>query len=99
METIVPFVSSDNEETFKNDVVTKILQGPYNRLYIGSLKGGVKELNLTSGKISNLLLTDENGENIFFREFILCSEKKSRLRNACPVRRTTTVISLLRRHH
>lgn len=26
-------------------------------------------------------------------------EKKSRLRNACPVRRTTTVISLLRRHH
>ena len=76
METIVPFVSSDNEETFKNDVVTKILQGPYNRLYIGSLKGGVKELNLTSGKISNLLLTDENGENIFFREFILCSENE-----------------------
>lgn len=33
------------------------------------------------------------------RKYGPVKEKKSRLRNACPVRRTTTVTSLLRRHH
>lgn len=76
LKTITPFVSSDGEKTYKGDVVSKIVQGSYNCLYIGSVKGGMKELNLTSGKIRDLLLYDENGEHIYFRDFISYSENE-----------------------
>ena len=65
LKTLHPYISPiDNEETYNNDVVSEILPGAYNCLYIGSLKGGVKELNLTSGKLRDLLLKDEDNESI-----------------------------------
>ena len=67
-------ISSDRNEVFKNDVVSKIINGSYNHLYIGSVKGGLKELNLTSGKARNLLLTDENKESVYVRDIFSFSD-------------------------
>ena len=66
LKTLHPYVSPvDNQKTYENDVVIGLVKGAYNCLYIGSLKGGVKELNLTSNKLHDLLSEDENGESVF----------------------------------
>lgn len=77
LKTLQPYLSpADKKETFDDDVVTKIIPGNYNCLYISSQKGGVKELNLTSGNLLDLLLTDESGEPIFFRDLLLSSDNE-----------------------
>lgn len=66
LKTLQPYVSPvDNREIYANDVVTSLVRGAYNCLYVGSLKGGVKELNLTSNKLHDLLSEDESGESVF----------------------------------
>lgn len=66
LQTLHPYVSPvDNQKTYENDVVIGLVKGAYNCLYVGSLKGGVKELNLTSNKLHDLLSEDENGESVF----------------------------------
>ena len=56
LKTLHPYLSPvNNKEIYANDVVTCIVKGAYNCLYISSLKGGVKELNLTSNKLHDLL--------------------------------------------
>ena len=52
------------------------MKGAYNCLYVGSLKGGVKELNLTSNKLHDLLLADEHGESVFCRELLVASDNE-----------------------
>ena len=65
LKTLQPYISPvDNKETFENDVVTTLVKGAYNCLYIGSLRGGAKELNLTSNKLHDLLSVDENEEPV-----------------------------------
>ena len=77
LKTLHPYISPiDNEETYNNDVVSEILPGAYNCLYIGSLKGGVKELNLTSNKLHDLLFEDESGESVFCRELLVASDNE-----------------------
>lgn len=53
-----------------------LVKGAYNCLYIGSLKGGVKELNLTSNKLHDLLSKDESGEAVFCRELLVASDNE-----------------------
>ena len=77
LKTLHPYLSpEDNKEVYANDVVTSIVKGAYNCLYIGSLKGGVKDLNLTSGKLHDLLLADESGESVFCRELLVASDNE-----------------------
>ena len=77
LKTLHPYLSpEDNKEVYANDVVTSIVKGAYNCLYIGSLKGGAKELNLTSGKLHDLLLADESGESVFCRELLVASDSE-----------------------
>ena len=77
LKTLHPYISPiDNEETYNNDVVSEILPGAYNCLYIGSLKGGVKELNLTSGKLRDLLLKDEDNESIYCRTLLFATDNE-----------------------
>lgn len=77
LKTLHPYLSpEDSKEVYANDVVTSIVKGAYNCLYIGSLKGGVKELNLTSGKLHDLLLADESGESVFCRELLVASDNE-----------------------
>ena len=72
-----PYVSPvDNQKTYENDVVIGLVKGAYNCLYVGSLKGGVKELNLTSNKLHDLLSEDENGESVFCRELLVASDNE-----------------------
>lgn len=74
MRTLHPYLSAEGREVFADDVIAQIIQGAYNCLYIGSGKGGVKELNLTSGNVRDLLLTDEQGESVFCRDLISYSD-------------------------
>ena len=77
LQTLHPYVSPvDDQKTYANDVVTCLVKGAYNCLYVGSLKGGVKELNLTSNKLHDLLSEDENGESVFCRELLAASDNE-----------------------
>lgn len=77
LRTLVPYLSPENgSEVFGDDVVTKITQGAYNCMYVGSVKGGVKEINLTSGKVCDLLLTDGRGEAVYCRDLIVYSDNE-----------------------
>lgn len=77
LKTLHPYLSpADNRETYANDVVTCIVKGAYNCLYVSSLKGGVKELNLTSDKLHDLLLVDESGESVYCRELLVASDNE-----------------------
>lgn len=77
LKTLHPFVSSDDDtEVFAGDIVTKIVQGAYNCLYVGSAKTGLTEVNLTSGKVRRLLATDEKGEPVFCRDLIAYSDNE-----------------------
>ena len=74
LRTIHPFVSSEGKKVFDGDPLMKVLPGAYNCLYVASVGGGVKEVNLGSGKVRNLLLTDETGERIWCRELMSFSD-------------------------
>lgn len=77
LKTLQPYLSPvDGKEVFRNDVVTEILPGPYNCLYISSIKMGVQELNMTSGKLRTLLLTDENNEQVYCRDLLISSDNE-----------------------
>ena len=77
LQTIHPYRSpGDKKEVYANDVVTSIVKGDYNCLYIGSQKGGVRELNLTSDKLRDLLSTDESGESVFCRKLLVASDNE-----------------------
>ena len=77
LKTLHPYLSPvNNKEIYANDVVTCIVKGAYNCLYISSLKGGVKELNLTSNKLHDLLFEDESGESVFCRELLVASDNE-----------------------
>lgn len=77
LKTLHPYLSPvDNKETYANDVVIDIVKGAYNCLYIGSLKNGVKELNLTSNKLHDLLSIDENQEAVFCRKLLVASDNE-----------------------
>lgn len=77
LKTLQPYISPvDNKETFENDVVTTLVKGAYNCLYIGSLRGGAKELNLTSNKLHDLLSVDENEEPVLCRNLLVASDNE-----------------------
>lgn len=67
-ETLKPFVTDEGNEVFKGDIINKIMMGPYNRLYIGAAKGGLKEINLSTHQVRTLLLKDEKNDDIYVRE-------------------------------
>ena len=71
--TLHPYTSAEGKEAFDNEVVTKLITGAYNRLYIGSTRG-VQELNLTSGKLRTILLTNEKEEDIYCRDLLMVSD-------------------------
>lgn len=77
LATVHPYGSpEDGKREFEGGVITKIVQGNYNCLYIGSVKEGVSELNLSSGQVRNLLAIDESGESIFCRDLLPYSDNE-----------------------
>lgn len=77
LRTLHPYLSpKEGDEVFKDDVVMKILPGAYNCMYITSIKKGVQELNLTSGKLRDLLLLDENNEMVYSRDLLIKSDNE-----------------------
>ena len=77
LATVHPYGSpEDGKREFEGGVITKIVQGNYNCLYIGSVKEGVSELNLTSGQVRNPLAIDESGESIFCRDLLPYSDNE-----------------------
>ncbi|HJD76366.1 MAG TPA: response regulator [Bacteroides reticulotermitis] len=77
LQTLHPYLSPvDRQATYANDVVMRIVKGAYNCLYIGSLRGGAKELNLTSNKLHDLLSVDERGESVYCRELLVASDNE-----------------------
>ncbi len=67
---------TEEDEPFADDVVTEILSGAYNCLYVCSLKHGVTEIDLNSHRLSVLLQYDETGEQVYCRELLQTSDRK-----------------------
>lgn len=74
LKTLRPFRTEEKEKIFAEDIVSRILPGPYNCLYVASAKGGLREINLTSGKVRDLLARDENRQNLWVRDICLYSD-------------------------
>lgn len=72
--TLHPYQSPDGQKVFENDVITRTLFGAYNSLYVSSIAGGVKAVDLTSGKVRDLLVIDERGEKIWCRDLLAFSD-------------------------
>lgn len=76
LKTLLPYITQANQHAYVNDVVSDLVLGAYNCLYIGSAKGGLKELNLTSGQMRSILSEDENGEPIYCRDLMMVSDNE-----------------------
>lgn len=73
-KTLHPYTSPDGQNVFENDVITRTLLGAYNHLYVSSIAGGVKAIDLTSGKVRDLLVIDEKGEKVWCRDLLTFSD-------------------------
>lgn len=74
--TLHPFVTPEGKQPFKGDIINKLLSASNDKLYIGSSKGGLKELDLKTNDIRDLLLRNKNGENIYVREITFYSQNE-----------------------
>lgn len=75
-KTLHPYVAADGREPFANDIIAEMAMGAYNCLYVASVGNGVKELDLASGRVHDLLLVDEHGERIWSRELLSFSDNE-----------------------
>ena len=67
-----------NTKNYVNDLnggIASILD-PGSRNSTEVINATVKELNLTSNKLHDLLLADENGESVFCRELLMASDNE-----------------------
>lgn len=74
LQTLVPFEAPGGKRIFEGDVVSRILAGSYNCLYVSSAGGGLREVNLTSGKVRDLLVKDENCRDLWVRDICFYSD-------------------------
>ena len=73
LETLIPVFSKDEELPLQGDYICKLLPGPYNCVYVGSVTG-LKEVNLTNKTVRTLLSKDESGDDIYVREIAFYSD-------------------------
>lgn len=73
LRTLHPLFPKNRKEPFRNDYICKLLPGPYNCLYAGTMKG-LKEINLTNKTVRELLSKDESGDDIYVREIAFYSD-------------------------
>lgn len=74
-KTITPVFPQDGKEPFRQNYICKIAPGPYNCIYVGSIKG-LTEVNLTNKKIRNILTFDEKGDNIYVRDITFYTDSE-----------------------
>ena len=56
METVQPYADPDSGvEIFRDRLITSIVWAPFNNIYVGSLDGGVRSVNLVTGKSAVVL--------------------------------------------
>lgn len=67
--TFTPLFPADGKEPFKGENIYRILPGPYNCLYVGTVMG-LKEVNLTHKSMRTLLPADPADGDIFVREIV-----------------------------
>ena len=73
-KTLKPFVSDTGDNPFKDDIINKIIAGPHQSLFVGSSKGGLKEINLQTGKVRDLLSEIKAKEPVYVREIAFNSD-------------------------
>lgn len=73
LQTLVPVFPKDGNEPFKGEYICKLLPGPYNCMYVGTITG-LKEVNLTNKTVRTLLSKDESGDDIYVREIAFYSD-------------------------
>lgn len=75
-ETLVPFCTNDGEQPYNDDIVNRIVAGPGDCLYVGSAKGGLKEVDRKTHEVRDILLNDEHGEPVYVRGIASYSEEE-----------------------
>lgn len=74
--TLNEYMQKDGSKPFRNELIKSIHFGDFNRMYIGSEINGVFELNLVTGYIKKLHLSDNPSELIFVRCLYPYSDKE-----------------------
>ncbi len=73
LKTLAAVFPKDGHEPFRGDNISKLLPGPYNCIYVGTVRG-LKEVNLTNKTVRTLLSKDESGDDIYVREIAFYSD-------------------------
>lgn len=73
LKTLTPIFPEDSKVSFRDEYIYKLLPGPYNCMYVGTVFG-LKEVNLTNKTIRTLLSKDELGGDIYIRELAFYSD-------------------------
>ena len=77
LQTVHPLLERGSDrEPLRDELITSIVAAQYNNLVIGSLKSGVWNLNLTSGRLEGMLNQDSSGGAVRCRELVLASDQK-----------------------
>ena len=73
-KTMHSFKDPDGNDPFANLLGRQMTLGRYNRLYVGTNKAGLLEIDLSTNKVRSLLQKDENGDALFVREIVEYSD-------------------------
>ena len=77
LQTVIPYRERGSaREPLRDELVTSLVAAQYNNLIIGSLRSGVWNLNLTSGRLESLLGQDQNGGAVRCRELLVTSDRQ-----------------------
>lgn len=77
LQTILPYTErGSGRAPLQDELITSIVPAQYNSLIIGSLRSGVWNLNLTSGRLESLLREDSGGGAVRCRELLITSDQK-----------------------
>ncbi|WP_455585905.1 two-component regulator propeller domain-containing protein [Bacteroides sp.] len=75
-KTLVPFSTANGKQPYEDDIVNRIVPGASDYLYLGSAKGGLKEINRKTNEVRDILLYDEHGEPIYVRGIAFYSDEE-----------------------
>ena len=77
MKTVLPYADPDSGvEIFRDRLITSIVRAPFNNIYVGSLDGGVRSVNLVTGKSAGVLLHDGDGGLVRCRSILSLSPEE-----------------------